>query len=66
MGEGIHIEGEADIFLGGIEDRLATGHAGVVDEDGWVADLGSDFFGYCGDIAGRANVAFEIMDIACC
>jgi hypothetical protein len=29
----VDIEGEADVLLGGVEDVLAAGDAGVVDED---------------------------------
>jgi len=29
----VDVEGEADVFLGGVEDVLAAGDAGVVDED---------------------------------
>jgi hypothetical protein len=33
VGEGVDVECEADVFLGGVEDVLAAGDAGVVDED---------------------------------
>ena len=33
MCEGIDVECEADVFLGGVEDVLTAGDAGIVDED---------------------------------
>jgi len=33
VGEGIDVECEADVFLGGVEDVLTAGDAGIVDED---------------------------------
>jgi hypothetical protein len=42
VGEGIDLEGEVEILLGRVEDGLATGDAGVVDEDSWVAEGAAD------------------------
>lgn len=63
VGEGVDVEGEADVALGGVEDRLADDDAGVVDEDGGVADLGADFGRHRGDGLGGGDVALEVVDV---
>lgn len=61
--DGVDLEGETEVVVGGIEDGLAAREAGVVDEDGGVADFaldgGSAFF----DCIGGAEIAVEVVDI---
>lgn len=45
VGEGVDLEGQVDVFLGAVEDGAAARDAGIVDEDGWVAERGADFGG---------------------
>lgn len=45
VGKGVDFEGQVDVFLGAVEDGAAARDAGIVDEDGWVAERGADFGG---------------------
>jgi hypothetical protein len=49
VGDGVDVEGEADVFFGGVENGFAAGNTSVKDDDGWVAYGGADFFGCSGD-----------------
>lgn len=60
MREGINVEGKANVFLGGIEDVLTAGDAGVVDEDGWGAGCGANGGGDRGDLGGGGDVALVV------
>lgn len=60
MGEVVHVKGELHVARGGGEDGLVLDDAGVVDEDGGVADLGADEGGDVGDGGGGGEVAFEV------
>ena len=42
MRERVGVEGEAEVLLCGCEDGLAARKAGIVDEDGWVAQGAAD------------------------
>ena len=48
----VDVKGEAHITGRGIENSLAAGDTGVVDEDGWVADLAADLVGDLVDVGG--------------
>jgi hypothetical protein len=37
--ECVDVEREADVGFGGVEDALSFRDAGVVDQDGWVAEV---------------------------
>lgn len=64
--EGVDVKGEADVAGGRVEERLAAGDAGIVDDDGWVADLGADMLCYGGEFLGGANVALVVVDEGGC
>lgn len=61
MREGIHVEGEADVVLAGLEDGFATSTAGIVDKDGGIAEGGTD--GGCGGYNGGlgGEIALEVL-----
>lgn len=62
MREGVHVEGEADVCFGGVEDGFAAGAAGIVDEDGGVAEGAADGGGGGGDGVFGGEVALEVVD----
>jgi hypothetical protein len=64
--ESVDFEGQVQVFLGGVEDGLAAGDAGVVDEDGGVAERGADGGGGGGDGGGGGEVALEEADGGWC
>lgn len=42
VADGVDVEGEADVVLGGVEDGLAARAAGIVDQNGGVTEGGAD------------------------
>lgn len=62
VGEGVYVEGEADVFFGGVEDGFSAGAAGVVDEDGGVAEGAADGGGGGIDGVFGGEVALEEVD----
>lgn len=62
VGEGVDVEGEADVALRGVEDAAALDDAGVVDEDGRLADGLADLGRDGGDGLGGGDVALEEVD----
>lgn len=62
VGEGVDLEGQVEVFLGGVEDGLATGDAGIVDQDRGVAKRAADGGGSGADGRGGGQVALEEAD----
>lgn len=62
VAEGIDVEGEGDVALGAVKDRLAARAAGVVDQDGRVAEVG--LYGRAGGVDGGlgGEVDVEVAD----
>ncbi len=63
VGQGVDVEGESHVALGGVEDRLPPRDARVVDDDCRLADLGADLPGRRRDLLGRRYVAVEEVDL---
>jgi len=63
VGKVVDVEGEAHVALAGVEERAADDDAGVVDEDGRVADAGAHLAGHGGDGLGRGDIAMEVVDV---
>lgn len=61
--DGVDVEGEPDVLLGGLEDGLSAGNAGVQDEDGGVADGAADLGSDRGDGGRVGDVALEVVDV---
>lgn len=66
MRERVDVEGEADVGLRCIKDCAAAADAGIVDEDGWVPEVGADLGGDGGDGGGGAEVDLVVVDVGCC
>jgi hypothetical protein len=66
VGERVDFEGQVKVLFSSFENRFAAGYAGIVDEDGGVAEgaanLGSDVL----DGRRGAEVAFEKADRCRC
>jgi hypothetical protein len=62
VGEGVDVKSEADVALGRVEEGAAAGYAGVVDEDGGVANALADLGGDGGQAVGGGDVALEVVD----
>lgn len=60
--ERVHVEGQADVLFGGVEDALAARAAGVVDEDRGVAEGAADGGGGGLDGIFGGEVALEVVD----
>lgn len=65
MGEGVYVEGKADIFFCSGEDFLSTGHTSVVYQDCGGTDVFADFFRDFRDGRGGSDVAFVVVDVGC-
>jgi len=63
--QSINVECEADVFLGGVEDVLTAGYAGIVDEDCGLADIFAD--GGCDgcDLIWGGDIAFVVVNVLC-
>jgi len=66
MRQGIDVESKADVFFAGGEDAFATADAGVVDQDGWGANLAANLGGGGGEGGGGGYVAFEVGYVGSC
>lgn len=60
--DAVHVERETDVAFCALEERFPARDAGVVDEDGWVAQLGFDGIAGFDDGGARGQVAFEVFD----
>lgn len=57
------VDGEHAFVLAGgrFEDGFTGSNAGIVEEDGWVANGAANFFADFGDLIGLGEVALEEM-----
>ena len=60
--ESVDFEGQVDVLFCAFENGLAAHDAGVVYEDGGIAEGGADGGGGGGDGVGGGEVAFEVAD----
>lgn len=62
----VDVEDLLEVLVGDIEDAERPANAGVVDENGRVAELGLDLVGDLGDAGGLCNVALVEVDVGDC
>lgn len=63
VGKGVDVEGEADVTGAGVEESLAAGDTGIVDDDGGVADFAANLVGDRVDALWRSEIALVVVDI---